>query len=1506
MRLNTWLQAFRRAAVFGGNSLVLRRRKVLNDRIAQPAESFESRVLLTIDVDSPFGSPGEPVAQAAERFDSNATLDLVTLSATGQLTIALNGGDDAWSSIQTISLGLTSGYGLASGRVNSDPFADLAIQSADGITIALSDSAGGFSVSQTVTPAMAGQMAGNGGLPVGLMLGLLDEDFSTDLAVVVPGTNELLIYRGLSNGLFGSPIRYASGGTEPVSVVTGQFVGSTAPDLAVAHSNGTITFFAGDGAGAFTQHSSQILTGANGTSPAVIKSLGVSDLNGDGESDLVVAATDTAVVLLNQTDTLLSSPIVNGRFDQGLTGWTTQVVGHSANQRPGMISGINGFAQFTENESFLTSLQQSFVVPNVPQTLSFDLRSLGLELSALGIPDAFEVSLLNSANNSLLPTHRAEATSFFNVTAGAQASLASGVTSNGTTVTVNISDLVPGSNATLMFDLVGNPPGTSSTVVLDNVVITPDRITRDVFTIVTLPGAFQDATGVAVGDVNGDDLPDILATDRTADMLLVFHGSGTGTFLRTDISLTAFGTGPVSVVAADLMTGSTEDDITVGLYTSSLVVSGLDVDTVAPTATLISPIPDAINTGVSNQMVIEFSEPVRDNGSGGNNSVTSLNAWRLAEAGTDGVFGTTDDVQVPLQSVAWSSTTRRATLTIGEAVLADGLYRLSLEGTNTESAITDLSGNRLNNGPGEFFGFQVNTGTGNTSRFFVVDSRSDKTFRYGSTGASQGNFRLRSHNRNVRGVTTTSAGNPTWTIDRNIRVYVYDSVTGESLGSWKASGLHRPEDIATDGTDIWVIDRRDDRIYRYADAASRRNGSQPAADSFRLHSGNRNPTGLATDGVLLWAVDKNAASVFIYNVADGAYLGTWTIDRRNDRPTGITIDPGGGNDIWNVDRRDKAVYRYADARSRLSGSQASADSFALSSGNRRPQGIVDPVFGYTLNTVISSGISVPGEVDEYQFAATAGQRLFLDVQLVQSGVAHVFLKNPDGSTIIGYGNGPGAGNPDEEDGNFLLTQTGTYTMRVESLTGDTPAYQVATYDVTTPDQSTITVGIPASGAIDLPGGTDEWTIDVTAGQNLWFQALSVTGATFVKSTLYSPSGAVVFNELSPDFGPASFTESGSYRLIMDGLRDDTPSYRFIVRDTTPVVRNIQIGDTGVSTIAAAQSKDIWRFSATSGQSVYVDFQLATDNGVQYQLVAPNGSVYASAGNFVLSQLDQGPVLLDQSGLWELRVSGPGLTTPGYRFKLWGVPAPDVYTVSPGELFLGNIESPGRQDVFEWQGYAGQQLYIDFQQNGAWLDWEFRQPDGTLIQTASAFLITQLDGGPLTLSSDGIYQLTVRGHGDAVGDFQLRLFDITPSAPTPIVLDQIVTGSLNRPGQTPAYSFNGTVGTALQLDVLFNEDNLLAWKLVTPSGSTLFVDAAFSQTVPSLPESGTYLLSLDQLNGARTDTTGQFSFRLIDPTVTPPLPVPADLVVASIERPSLAIGTSVSFDVTWTTGVLSVI
>ncbi len=167
------------------------------------------------------------------------------------------------------------------------------------------------------------------------------------------------------------------------------------------------------------------------------------------------------------------------------------------------------------------------------------------------------------------------------------------------------------------------------------------------------------------------------------------------------------------------------------------------------------------------------------------------------------------------------------------------------------------------------------------------------------------------------------------------------------MGSWSAGGLSSSAQltgIATDGTNIWLVDSYAAKVYKYAGAASLLSGSQNAASSFSLTSGKNgdtNPQDIVTDGTSFWVVDGIALKVFKYTLT-GSLLGSWGIDPANKHPTGITINPNNVSDIWIVDIGTDKVYQYIGAASRTSGSQNAGATFALASGDTNPQGIADP------------------------------------------------------------------------------------------------------------------------------------------------------------------------------------------------------------------------------------------------------------------------------------------------------------------------------------------------------------------------------------------------------------------------------------------------------------------------------------------------------------------------------------------------------------------------------------
>jgi streptogramin lyase len=233
-------------------------------------------------------------------------------------------------------------------------------------------------------------------------------------------------------------------------------------------------------------------------------------------------------------------------------------------------------------------------------------------------------------------------------------------------------------------------------------------------------------------------------------------------------------------------------------------------------------------------------------------------------------------------------------------------------------------------------------------KFFVVDDAStDRNYRYGATGTGLGNSQLntgsspKTGSNNPRGVASNLAGTTVWVADANSKVYVYEAA-GSFLGSWTAGSVSQPEGITTNGTDLWIVDSQNDRVYRYANGAGRRGRSQDAASSFALAAGNTNPKGIVTDGTSFWVVDDGATDrVFKYTLA-GAPLGSWTIDAQNASPTGLTLDPTAPSDIWIVDNGTDRVYRYAAAAGLTTGSLPATTSFALAAGNTNPQDIADP------------------------------------------------------------------------------------------------------------------------------------------------------------------------------------------------------------------------------------------------------------------------------------------------------------------------------------------------------------------------------------------------------------------------------------------------------------------------------------------------------------------------------------------------------------------------------------
>ena len=131
-------------------------------------------------------------------------------------------------------------------------------------------------------------------------------------------------------------------------------------------------------------------------------------------------------------------------------------------------------------------------------------------------------------------------------------------------------------------------------------------------------------------------------------------------------------------------------------------------------------------------------------------------------------------------------------------------------------------------------------------------------------------------------------GDKTWVVDANRNVYVYNN-SGGLLGSWTAGTLATKatvEGIATNGTDVWIVDAKSDKVYKYTNAASRLSGSQTAASNFSLNTANTSPKDIVTNGVNLWVVNDTTATRCSSTPPPVRSLTVGRSHRRCDQPDG--------------------------------------------------------------------------------------------------------------------------------------------------------------------------------------------------------------------------------------------------------------------------------------------------------------------------------------------------------------------------------------------------------------------------------------------------------------------------------------------------------------------------------------------------------------------------------------------------------------------------------------------
>ena len=565
-----------------------------------------------------YAESGLPAVAVLEQGSKNVTI--FTDSAAGVLTQS----------------GTSFGFGVAPTSLvvadfDNDGFPDLAISYNNGIQVELGSATGAFT-SAAATPV--------GSNLVALAPGHFDATGNLGLLALDQGSNQINIMKGNGAGGFTDVNNYSVGKT-PTSVAVADFNDDGKPDFAVANSgDGTVSVFVGQGSDGFTAAtSSPFSAGAN------VQSVVAADMNNDGYADIIVTdgSTNTLGILINQGKGVSTGTAVN--FNQVMqpalsgTPYGIAVGDFNNDGKPDVIVTQNtaGTATVLLNNTLATS----------PLPIGRNLSAPNLSYATGNMADAVTVADFNGDG---IPDM---AVAFFeDYTVQVLDGIGDGTFGTASTYAVGKHPYAIAS-ADLNRDghpdlVVANEADGTITVLLNNGIGGFTQASGSPITVGTQP------TGLAIGDLNNDGIPDIAVTNYGSNTISILLGNGDGTFRPASTPTLATGTNPYNVVIGDF-TGNGKNDIACTNKNSAnmeVYLGNGDGTFQSPTSYATNTMPTSIVTGDFNRdgnLDIAVGNSTANNislflgnGSGGftPSTVTTLNfpvSMAVADMNGDGI-----------------------------------------------------------------------------------------------------------------------------------------------------------------------------------------------------------------------------------------------------------------------------------------------------------------------------------------------------------------------------------------------------------------------------------------------------------------------------------------------------------------------------------------------------------------------------------------------------------------------------------------------------------------------------------------------------------------------------------------------------------------------------------------------------------------------------------------------------------------------------------------------------
>ncbi len=503
----------------------------------------------------------------------------------------------------------------------------------------------------------------------------------------------------------------------------------------------------------------------------------------------------------------------------------------------------------------------------------------------------------------------------------------------------------------------------------------------------------------------------------------------------------------------------------------------------------------------------------------------------------------------------------------------------------------------------------------------------------------------------------------------------------------------------------------------------------------------------------------------------------------------------------------------------------------------------------SFDTVTNGTLSPGQETDLYRFTGTAGQRLGFDSLTAGFPAANWKLYGPTNQIFTNQNIG--------SDVVINLTVDGTYVL---AITGSSAPNLDYSFSLVTPTTTTtaLSFNTPIANTISELGERDIYTFTGSAGQQLFYDALTNDFSKSFPARLIDPSGDIVFSQAHSGDRIFTLTEDGTYQLLLESTSDfslDTGSYNFQLLDLAAATP-LSFDTVTNGTSSGGREADLYRFTGTAGQRLVFDSQTAAGPSGLWVVYGP--TLQTSA---VVSISGDQELNLTADGSYILAIQGSNATSFNYSFSLV-TPTTTTTALSLNTPVSGTIAEMGERDIYTFTGTVGQRLFYDALTNDFSKNFRVRltDPSGDIVSLNQQHYSDS--NTPFTLTEAGTYQLVLESTSAFsldTGSYSFQLLDL--AAATELSFDTVTTGTLAPGQETDLYRFTGTAGQRLVFDSQTPGFPSANWGLFGPTNQFLTNQNITTDLELNLTADGTYILAID---GASA-TTINYSFSLITPT-----------------------------------------